>query len=117
MVGGVEKQKALPRWRSHKVVEGFKIAKILRMFLNRSKLVSEDGQSWVSVDDRYLAKHSPLCGGYFVRYEDGYESFSPAAAFEGGYTSVDVAGPGGKVNADLINEPERDAMGERTSQW
>ena len=28
-------------------------------------------------------------GGYYVRYPDGYESWSPAEAFEEGYTLVD----------------------------
>lgn len=27
-------------------------------------------------------------GGYWVEYEDGYVSWSPARAFEGGYTKV-----------------------------
>ena len=28
-------------------------------------------------------------GGYYVRYPDGYESWSPAEAFEDGYTLVE----------------------------
>jgi hypothetical protein len=39
-----------------------------------------------SVDSDYLAKHKPEPGGYFVVYKDGYQSFSPAEAFEDGYT-------------------------------
>lgn len=35
-----------------------------------------------------MAKHKPVAGGYFVVYEDGYESFSPAKAFEEGYTRI-----------------------------
>ena len=27
--------------------------------------------------------------GYYVRYADGYESFSPADVFEDGYTAID----------------------------
>lgn len=34
----------------------------------------------------YDVKHKPEPGGYFVVYADGYESFSPAKAFEEGYT-------------------------------
>jgi hypothetical protein len=41
------------------------------------------------VSRAYLAKHAPVIGGSYVRYEDGYESFSPAAAFESGYTKVE----------------------------
>jgi hypothetical protein len=36
----------------------------------------------------YLDKHSPQAGGYYVVYEDGYRSYSPAAAFEAGYTLI-----------------------------
>jgi hypothetical protein len=33
-----------------------------------------------------MHKHKPQVGGYFVQYRDGYKSFSPAAAFEEGYS-------------------------------
>lgn len=39
----------------------------------------------VEVSTGYLAKHQPEVGGYFVLYEDGYRSFSPAGVFEAGY--------------------------------
>ena len=41
-----------------------------------------------TVSAEYLAKHKPVIGGYFVVYADGYESFSPAQAFEEGYTRI-----------------------------
>lgn len=41
-----------------------------------------------TVSAEYMAKHKPVVGGYFVVYEDGYESFSPAKAFEEGYTLI-----------------------------
>lgn len=47
-----------------------------------------DGQKPIQVSKAYLAKHQPKEGGYYVRYEDGYESFSPAEAFEGGYKKL-----------------------------
>ena len=34
-------------------------------------------------------KHLPRIGGYYVVYEDGYASYSPAQAFEEGYTLID----------------------------
>jgi hypothetical protein len=40
------------------------------------------------VDQEYMAKHKPEVGGYFVQYDDGYKSFSPAKAFEEGYTRI-----------------------------
>ena len=35
-----------------------------------------------------VEKHNPEAGGYYVVYEDGYKSFSPAKAFEEGYTRI-----------------------------
>ena len=40
------------------------------------------------VDRTYVEKHKPEAGGYYVVYADGYKSFSPAAAFEEGYTRL-----------------------------
>ncbi len=42
----------------------------------------------IGVSQEYMAKHDPQPGGYYVRYADGYESFSPAKAFEGGYATI-----------------------------
>lgn len=36
----------------------------------------------------YIDKHKPSVGGYYVVYADGYTSFSPADAFENGYTRI-----------------------------
>lgn len=35
----------------------------------------------------WLDKHNPEVGGYFVVYEDGYQSYSPKKAFEDGYSA------------------------------
>lgn len=43
---------------------------------------------FVMVAAEYVEKHKPTVGGYYVRYADGYESYSPAEAFEGGYTRI-----------------------------
>ena len=40
------------------------------------------------VDKQYIAKHNPQPGGYYVVYDDGYKSFSPAQAFEEGYSKL-----------------------------
>jgi hypothetical protein len=40
------------------------------------------------VDGDFITKHKPEAGGYFVVYDDGYASFSPAKAFEEGYTQL-----------------------------
>jgi len=39
-----------------------------------------------AIDADFILKHRPEAGGYFVVYDDGYQSFSPAKAFEEGYT-------------------------------
>ena len=41
------------------------------------------------VDHSYIRKHNPQIGGYYVVYEDGYKSFSPAEVFESGYTLIE----------------------------
>lgn len=40
------------------------------------------------VSPEYVCKHRPHDGGYYVVYDDGYESFSPANAFEAGYSAI-----------------------------
>jgi hypothetical protein len=39
-----------------------------------------------------MKKHRPQVGGYYVLYEDGYHSFSPAPAFESGYSLIPATG-------------------------
>lgn len=74
----------LPAYTSHKIVRAAKIAAI--DFGERLDLmplgVAEVGAAWV-------AKHNPQPGGYYVAYADGYSSYSPAEAFESGYTPVE----------------------------
>lgn len=77
----------LTRYRCHKQVQAGKVRDIC-VRPGGYKLLVEDlalGCIWVHVSDSWLEKHNPHPGGYFVRYEDGYESYSPAEAFEGGY--------------------------------
>ena len=79
---------------SHKRVRAFKIVEITSglSITDETCLVSDtDGTNsqGTSVSPEYVAKHVPVVGGYYVRYDDGYESFSPAAAFEAGYTLVE----------------------------
>lgn len=42
----------------------------------------------IAVSLEFMTKHRPLVGGYLVFYKDGYRSFSPAEAFEDGYTRI-----------------------------
>jgi hypothetical protein len=53
----------------------------------------------------YLAKHEPKVGGYYIRYKDGYESWSPASAFEEAYKPALSISPASidTVRVDLEN--------------
>jgi hypothetical protein len=75
----------LPRWKCHKEVHAFKIIKI--ELASPGVLIHGDG-FFVDVSDEFMRKHRPQLGGFYVRYEDGYESFSPAKAFEEGYARI-----------------------------
>lgn len=46
----------------------------------------DDGYGPFDVSPEYVNKHNPQAGGIYVVYEDGYESYSPAAAFGAGYS-------------------------------
>ncbi len=95
----------MPRYRCHKEVWALKIKQVVKhahpdplfndaMFeasaeFQGAHLFFEDaayGPRPVSAD--WYRKHDPQAGGYFVLYKDGYQSFSPADAFEEGYTRV-----------------------------
>ena len=82
----------LPLWQSHKVVRAAKIRQIEHQEDGScilSLLMPSDGPLMglmsFPVDRAYVEKHEPQADGYLVIYEDGYKSWSPAVAFEGGY--------------------------------
>ena len=79
----------LPLYQCHKRVRAAKIKAVEYDFPNW--IVSFEGSelSSISVASGFVAKHKPESGGYFVEYEDGYQSFSPAEAFESGYSLID----------------------------
>lgn len=72
----------------HKTVQAFKIHQQVALANGNVKLIDETGELEVVVDGAYVDKHKPQAGGYFVQYHDGYRSWSPAEAFEDGYTAV-----------------------------
>ena len=87
----------LPEYQCHKRVHADKIvgiqfnghdAYILR--LDQSDDVTIKG-NWVdkAILSTPSGQYSELVGGYYVVYADGYESWSPAEAFESGYTKID----------------------------
>lgn len=77
-----------PEYQCHKKVRALKITTIRKengkiTFVPQNSLFVE-----FTVTAEYFLNHSPEEGGYWVQYEDGYESFSPADAFEKGYSVV-----------------------------
>lgn len=80
----------MPKYRSHKTVHALKIEAITERE-DGSALIRpvEDGYGPFNVDEEYVRKHEPKADGYYVVYSDGYESWSPAGAFEDGYTRID----------------------------
>ena len=89
----------MPRYKCHKEVWALKISAIE---FDRTKADAEnretdgtatitpeeDGYAPFKVDANYVHKHKPEAGGYYVVYADGYKSFSPADAFEDGYSRI-----------------------------
>src|SRR5512133_1338340 len=80
-------QAEMPRYSCHKEVHALKIADIDRD-VERANIENRetDGSAIITpadegfapfrVDRHYMDKHSPVIGGYYVVYEDGYKSFS-----------------------------------------
>jgi len=94
----------MPRYKSHKEVWAVKIAKLEPSCGERPATPNEEtdgglivtpaeeGFAPFKVDGAYVRKHNPQLGGYYVVYQDGYKSWSPAKAFEEGYTRITPAG-------------------------
>lgn len=89
----------MPRYRCHKEVWALKIAAIEQAPVDMPALARSGGM-WLLIPENkgyspipvshndYYVKHNPKAGGYYVEYDDGYKSYSPAAPFEAGYTKV-----------------------------
>ena len=89
----------MPKYKCIKTVWALKIKKIeldsdIAKKENRptdcSAIITPEelGYAPFRVSAEYFQKHQPVAGGYYVVYEDGYKSFSPADAFEKGYVSL-----------------------------
>lgn len=74
----------MPRYRCHKEVYALRIAKISGNLITPA----DDGYATFEVDYEWIRKHEPQPGGFYVVYRDGYKSYSPAEAFEDGYTRL-----------------------------
>lgn len=89
----------MPKYKCHKEVWALKISDIIpdsriAQLENRETdgsyalKFSDYGYAAIKVNSEYVRKHKPEVGGYYVVYEDGYKSYSPAKPFEDGYTAI-----------------------------
>ena len=86
----------MPKYRCHKEVWALKIKSIRP---SDPEIAYPDGSYVLAPEDSrygdvkvlpaFINKHSPEPGGYYVVYADGYASYSPAKAFEEGYTLIE----------------------------
>lgn len=103
MNDGTQSQSAayteLPRYRCHELVWALKIATIDGPFVRPGTsdgatrtvgIIHPDdaGYAPFDVDWQTLVDRKAEAGGYWVTYQDGYCSYSPAQAFEEGYTRI-----------------------------
>lgn len=91
-------EREMPRYKCHKEVWALKIARLQPACGDRPcgpndetdggmiMTPSEQGYADIKLNAEFVNKHKPKAGGYYVVYKDGYKSFSPAEAFEEGYT-------------------------------
>ena len=78
----------MPQYRCHKIVSAAKITEFRGNGTDTPDLILGEINGVVSLLEEWHKKHQPHVGGYYVIYDDGYSSFSPAKAFEDGYTKL-----------------------------
>jgi hypothetical protein len=80
----------MPRYKCHKQVWALKIAAIEFDEKGNARIAPlETGYATFTVGDyRSKFKGDEDNLGYYVVYDDGYKSWSPAKAFESGYTRI-----------------------------
>ena len=81
----------LAKWQSHKIVHAGKVFQLQEQDAGEGVLMIEDVNGepcLVEVPNNFFARGTPSPGDYVVIYEDGYKSWSPAKAFEEGYTRI-----------------------------
>jgi len=97
----------MPKYVCHKEVWALKIKSISEDQVgdNKDRFAlldfAEAGYAPKPVSTEWYFKHKPEAGGYYVVYADGYASYSPAKAFEDGYTRIE---PASAPKVDVWNE-------------
>lgn len=84
-----------PKYKCHKTVQACRVDQMLHSGDDgrNVRLVLDTGRVWETTKYWCVQKGVEV-GGYLVRYEDGYVSFSPRVAFDNGYELVGQRGPG-----------------------
>ena len=75
------------RYQCHKVVEAARVISVVGNAVRLEHM--KDLDTLIVVPVPWLARFAPVSDhdlGYYVRYEDGSESWSSTQAFEDGYT-------------------------------
>lgn len=80
----------MPRYQSHKKVWALKIGEGLKVNPDGSVVlpIVDPGYAPVTVEAGVVSRYMPMPGDYYVVYDDGYKSISPAKAFEEGYVRI-----------------------------
>jgi len=78
----------MPKYKCTKEVHALQMVEIIEGTDGAMITPEEDGFAPFFVDGKYLKKHEPKVGGYYVVYEGGYKSWSPAETFESGYNLI-----------------------------
>jgi hypothetical protein len=90
---------SLPEYLCHKTVRAAKIVGVALSPTPGFHRLALAGAAHVDVTRLWYSSKAPQVGGYYVQYEDGYSSYSPAEAFEQGYTPVGQADESGAAEA------------------
>ena len=78
----------LPKYQSRKIVKGAKIISIDDLVGDCGLVLNLEGDQKVAISRDWYTKHAAASGDYYVIYDDGYTSWSPAEAFESGYVKL-----------------------------
>jgi hypothetical protein len=81
----------MPRYQCHKKVWALKIGEgAIEVHPDQSVTVpiADGGYAPVHLAAEVVKRYMPRPGDYYVVYDDGYKSISPAKAFEDGYARI-----------------------------